>query len=368
DPKVKEKLWMGDGFIGCGFTHKDQEPLPILETWEQVPPLRYDGYIPASVVSEIEHKMKKYMVLYREIDGYSIKRLVHHQDFRFVLHARYISMLVQKMGVKKELAINMSIPLGVVDITLEESIALYEGVLTGARQVSEHDFLYRLIDKIYYTPHPFDEGSGDPILLYSASKESVEVAQQRSGDRTLAVLHNVIENGTGKRIQGGIKGFPVFGKTGTTNRSKNAAFCGVVPAKNEDKWSFRKGLFISTYVGFDTPKSMKKGRYGVSGASGALPIWKFAVEGAIEEGLLGSSPTYDSWIAEKKLTQVHVEENQGIVSLEGTKIAIEDYNEGKSLRYFSPVRMEGTLQEDRIDFRTEFAYDEEIDILIPKEN
>lgn len=365
---VKEKLWMGDGFIGCGFTHKQQRPLPSLETWEKTPPLRYDGFIPASTVEEIEHKMKKYMVLYRDVDGYSIRRLVHHRDFRFVLHARYISLLVQKMGLKKELAPNMSIPLGVVDITLEESIALYEGVLTGHRQVSNNEFLYRLIDKIYYTPHPFMEGSQKPVLLYSAPKKSMEVAHQRSGDRTLAILHNVVESGTGRRMQGGIQGFPVFGKTGTTNGSKNAAFCGVVPQKEEKQWSFQKGLFVSAYVGFDSPKSMKKGRYGVSGASGALPIWKVAVEGAIEAGLLGSSPTYDSWVSEKNLTPVRIEENRGIVSLEGTKVAIEDYNEGGALRYFSPVRMEGTIQEDLMDFRTEFAYDEEVDILIPKEN
>ena len=368
DPKVKEKLWMGDGFIGCGFTHQAQEPLPLLETWKKIPPLRYDGYIPASVVSEIMHKMKKYMVLYREIDGYSIKRLIHHEDFRYVLHARYISMLVQKMGVKKDLDIAMSIPLGVVDITLEESLALYEGILTGQRSVSDHEFLYRLIDKIYYTPHPFEEGNGDPILLYSASKQSVEVSHQRSGDRTLAILHNVVENGTGKKIRGGIKGFPVFGKTGTTNGSKNAAFCGVVPTTENGKWSFRNGLFVSAYVGFDTPKSMKRGRYGVSGASGALPIWSFAVEGAIDAGLLGESPNYDSWISERNLTKVQIEENQGSVSSEGTKFAIEDYNEGKVLRYYSPIRSEGNQQEDLMDFDAEFAYDEEIDILIPKEN
>lgn len=367
DPSVRDKLWMGNGFVGCGFHHQKQEPLPLMETWVQVPPMRYDGYIPASVVSQIEKKMRKYMALYQEVDGYSLKRLVHHQDFRFVLHTRYISMLVQKMGIHKELSPTMSIPLGVLDITLEESLALYESVLTGRRNVSDHEFLYRVIDKIYYTPHPFEEGTGGPILLYSAPKKSVDVVQQRSGDRTLAILHSAVENGTGRRMQGGIQGFPIFGKTGTTNGSKNAAFCGVVPAINADTWSFEQGLFVSAYVGFDIPKSMKRGRYGVSGASGALPIWKFVVDGAIDEGLLGTAPTYDSWIAEKNLTQVYVDEHRGTVSMEGTKIAVEDYNDGKSLRYFSPVRMDGKQHEEQMDFHTEFAYDEEIDILIPKE-
>ena len=181
-------------------------------------------------------------------------------------------------------------------------------------------------------------------------------------------MHNVVENGTGRRVKGGIKGFPVFGKTGTTNSSKNAAFCGVVPAKENHQWSFRNGLFVSAYVGFDTPKSMKKGRYGVSGASGALPIWKSVVEGAIDAGLLGDSPAHDSWISQKNLMQVRIDENDGTVSLEGNAFAIEEYHQEKATRYFSPVRMEGNLQEELMDFSSEFAYGEEIDILIPKEN
>ena len=67
--------------------------------------------------------------------------------------------------------------------------------------------------------------------------------------------------------------------TGTTNKSFNAAFCGVIPAFVDGEWSFEEGVYISSYVGFDTPKAMKKGRYGVSGASGALPIWKATAEG-----------------------------------------------------------------------------------------
>ena len=113
---------------------------------------------------------------------------------------------------------------------------------------------------------------------------------------------------------------------------------------------------------------MKKGRYGVSGASGALPIWKSVVEGAIDAGLLGDSPAHDSWIAQTDLMQVRIDGNDGMVSLEGNAFAIEEYHQEKPTRYFSPVRMEGNLQEELMDFSSEFAYDEEIDILIPKEN
>ena len=369
DSNIKSKLWIGDGYIGCGFTHKKKESLPLLETWTDVPPLHYDGYFPADIITELIHKKKKYMVLYRNMDGYSIKRLVHHRDFRFVLHARYVSQLIQKMGIHKDLALNMSIPLGVVDITLEESIAMFEGILTGQRYISEHDELYRLIDTIYYTPHPFDEGEGGPVLLYSAPVITQEVSAQRSGDRTLSILNNVVEYGTGRRVKGGIQGFPVFGKTGTTNKSMNAAFCGVVPSSQAGTWSFRDGLFVSSYVGFDQPKSMRKGVYGVSGASGALPIWKHIVTGAIDAGLLGETTVEQSWASQKGFTEIQIENQSGTPSQDGTAVAFEEYNDmGEHLRYFSPVRIQGDLQEEFIDFSAQVVYDEDIDFLIPKEN
>ena len=264
---------------------------------------------------------------------------------------------------------NMSIPLGVVDITLEESVALFEGILTGQRQISEHDFLYRLIDKIYYKPHPFTEGDRAPILVYSSSPKSVDITQQRSADRTISILNSVVENGTGRRLKGGIQGFPLFGKTGTTNQSMNAAFCGVVPARRSGRWSFRDGVFISSYIGFDIPKSMRKGRYGVSGASGALPIWKSVAEGVIDAGLLGRASTNDSWNVEKQLQQVTLDSFQGFRSEEGGIQVFEDVDEnGESVRYFSPTRIEEDIREDLMDFRSDFAYDADIDILIPKEN
>lgn len=367
--EIQDKLWMGEGYIGCGFTHNTRLPLPRLETWTQTPPLYYDGYFSAVLMKELAHKIKKYRALYRNVDGYSIKRLVHHRDFRFVMYARYVSMLVQKMGIQKNMALNMSIPLGVVDITLAESLAMYEGVLTGQRYISDHDNLYRLIDKIYYTPHPFDEGSGKPILLYSSSVRKHDIVSQRSGDRALSILSNVVEYGTGKRVQGGIQGFPVFGKTGTTNRSMNAAFCGVVPSVQAGGWSFREGLFVSSYVGFDTPKPMRKGRYGISGASGALPIWKHVVSGAIGAGLLGDAPIEKSWSVQKSLQAIPIENTRGMPAKEGSAVAFEEYSDtGEAVRYFSPVRLDGELHEEFIDFSTQVVYDEDIDFLIPKEN
>ena len=83
---------------------------------------------------------------------------------------------------------------------------------------------------------------------------------------------------------------------------------------------------------------------------------------------MGDSPAHDSWFAQKNLTHVRIDGYDGTVSSKGDVFAIEEYHQEKATRYFSPVRMGGNLQEELMDFSSEFAFDEEIDILIPKEN
>jgi membrane peptidoglycan carboxypeptidase len=234
--------------------------------------------------------------------------------------------------------------------------------------VTDQHTLFRLIDKIYYTPHPFIEGSGDPVLLYSAKSESQEISHERSGSRVLGILYNVVRYGTGRRAKEGVHGFPVFGKTGTTNRSLNAAFCGVIPASRDGEWSFRDGLFISSYVGFDQPKPMQKGRYGISGASGALPIWLHVAFGAVEAGLLGEKPHSSVWNGFSGFQSVSVSKDNGFPTADGSAQIFSDQDlSGDVVRYFSPVYIDGVGQEDLLHSFQGFADDTGVDILIPKE-
>ena len=72
-----------------------------------------------------------------------------------------------------------------------------------------------------------------------------------------SLLRGVVENGTGKTL--GSKGidWPVAGKTGTTNDSRDAWFIGYTP-----------DILALVWVGFDNGDSIR-----TTGAQAALPIW-----------------------------------------------------------------------------------------------
>jgi penicillin-binding protein 1B len=71
-----------------------------------------------------------------------------------------------------------------------------------------------------------------------------------------SLLKGVFERGTARSVSGKI-GFPVAGKTGTTNDNRDAWFAGYTPR-----------LAALVWVGFDKPRSI-----GRSGSQAALPIW-----------------------------------------------------------------------------------------------
>ena len=64
-----------------------------------------------------------------------------------------------------------------------------------------------------------------------------------------SMMEGVVERGTGKKVK--VVGKPVAGKTGTSNDERDAWFIGYTP-----------DLVVGTYVGYDNPKPMGKGRTG----------------------------------------------------------------------------------------------------------
>lgn len=82
------------------------------------------------------------------------------------------------------------------------------------------------------------------------------------------MLQGVILEGTGKKAQ--VLNCPVAGKTGTTNKYKDALFIGFSPSVAAGVW-----------VGQDNNLTLGKGE---TGAKAALPIWIKFMEKAIEKG------------------------------------------------------------------------------------
>ena len=241
------------GRIECGQV--EGEPLSLDALPEELPPLWIDGKLSDTLLSDLERQMLRLELTYQNKDPYDLAFLVHHPDFQLLINMRYIALMAKRLGVEGDLPPVLSLPLGAVELSLEEAVNLYGGLLTGqwVRASAEDPRQLRLIDKIL-------DSSGE--VLYEASPTPEAVSDPVTGQLVAGILRNVIQNGTGRRARGKIKAgefyVPAIGKTGTTNSYQNAAFCGVVPAEYSNRWSLERGLVIAAYVGYDRPRPMSR--------------------------------------------------------------------------------------------------------------
>jgi penicillin-binding protein 1A len=90
--------------------------------------------------------------------------------------------------------------------------------------------------------------------------------------------------------------YPIAGKTGTTNESKDLWFFGLTPR-----------YVIGVYVGYDTPRSIG---YRETGSSVALPIFKTI----IENYLLLNENNNDKFVVPSDLIIKKVDQNSGEIS------------------------------------------------------
>jgi penicillin-binding protein 1A len=118
---------------------------------------------------------------------------------------------MRKMGVKSEIIISRPLPLGAADLTVLEMTQSYAHFASGGLSVEAHASIE--------VRTPLGEivwGSGEEKRKQIFTRQSVSFMNQ--------MLHNVVENGTGRRAR--IDGFFVAGKTGTTNAYRDAWFVG----------------------------------------------------------------------------------------------------------------------------------------------
>src|SRR6056300_1085440 len=100
------------------------------------------------------------------------------------------------------------------------------------------------------------------------SKQDNIISPQTSY-QILSILRRAIERGTGKSLNS-IQ-FPIAGKTGTTNDSKDLWFFGLTPK-----------FVVGVYVGYDNPKKIG---YWETGSSVALPIFKSFMEAYLQKDI-----------------------------------------------------------------------------------
>ena len=96
------------------------------------------------------------------------------------------------------------------------------------------------------------------IKIPNLDEEENLIVDPRLAYQITSMMEGVIQRGTAKKLKD--LDVPIAGKTGTTNKNKDAWFIGYTP-----------DLVIGVYVGYDQPKSLG---YKQTGSSVAVPIFK----------------------------------------------------------------------------------------------
>ncbi len=150
------------------------------------------------------------------------------------------------MGITTDIPHYPSIYLGAASVIPAQLVAAYASLENGGRRVEPH-----LIQRI-------EDAQGQEVWRYQAT-EGGRALDPRVAFLVLDVLRDVARRGTGWRV-GRTVSYPVAGKTGTTNDSKDAWFVGMTPK-----------LAAGVWIGFDDPKTVVSG-----GSGGTLAAPAFA--------------------------------------------------------------------------------------------
>jgi membrane carboxypeptidase/penicillin-binding protein len=151
--------------------------------------------------------------------------------------------MAKNLGISSSLKPYPSLALGVFDVSLLEMVSAYgaftnRGILVGPR------YIRRVLNRqgqVLWEPELKLSDALSPDVAYL----------------TTSLLEGVVQRGTGRRAAA--LGWPMAGKTGTTDEYRDAWFIGYTP-----------NLAAGAWVGFDKPASLGDGE---AGSRAALPIW-----------------------------------------------------------------------------------------------
>lgn len=209
-------------------------------------------------------------------DRYSRENLYASKDFRAQAALRYVADFSRRVDIATPLDRVLSFPLGVNSITLGEIVNAFQVFQEGARYRTRFGHPQLYIEKIVLP-------TGKVIFEDHAAPERILEDRVRYGIES--ILASVVQGGTGQRIARELRiapgnppvpmSVPAYGKTGTTNDYRNAAFIGYMAAPKGQGKGFdpMAGYAIGVYTGFDDNRAMDRPGFRGTGASAALPAW-----------------------------------------------------------------------------------------------
>ena len=244
-----------------------------------------EGVLPKSDLDLLERNAEErlsYLVTANNL--YSPEILIHFRDFKIFTALKLFEKITAVAGRTSKLHLVPSLPLGSSPLTLPEINRIYTFITQGLNY-NESDQPYNLsvIKKIYYNEKE----------IYSNDIEIDSILPKKMTAMVNSVLEKVFQIGTAKRmwksmfikVKDKTVRLPILGKTGTTNNFTNSSFTGVIPVISRDGETLNTegGVVISSYIGYDNNRSMKKHSFKVFGSNGALPVVASVAKKVIEK-------------------------------------------------------------------------------------
>jgi penicillin-binding protein 1A len=165
--------------------------------------------------------------------------------------------LATRLGIYAKLPRQLAMALGAGETTLLRMVTAYAIIDNGGKEI-QPTLIDRIQDRYGKTIFRHDKrdcaacsaeawnpGLPEPELLDVRE----QVMSPYTAYQITSMMEGVVERGTGKKVK--IVGKPVAGKTGTSNDERDAWFIGYTP-----------DLVVGTYIGYDNPKPMGRGRTG----------------------------------------------------------------------------------------------------------
>lgn len=161
-----------------------------------------------------------------------------------------IIKIAKDFGIQQQMPRQLAMVLGAGETTVLQLTAAYGILANGGYKITPH-----LIDSV-------QDRYGNTLVDETNKPKGKSIAKPESVKQLTRMLRGVVERGTAKRLQ--TLGFPVAGKTGTTNNYKDTWFIG-----------YTDDLVIGVFVGFLSPKSLGEKE---TGAKVTVPIFEYFVK------------------------------------------------------------------------------------------
>lgn len=156
-----------------------------------------------------------------------------------------VRKIATDFGISHDLAVGPALALGASESTLIEMTGAYAGILNGGRSVTPYGLIELRL-----------QGDTEALMRQEGGLGERVISKAAAGN-LIYMMNQVVENGTGRRAK--LEDRPVAGKTGTTQKARDAWFIG-----------FSADYVTGVWMGYDDNTPLK----GVTGGGLPADIWR----------------------------------------------------------------------------------------------